>query len=265
MIHIQVLASSSKGNATLISTPSCRLLIDVGISARRIKTELEKCALSPADIHGIMVTHEHKDHCCGLGQLVKKFDLPVYCTRHCATQLRPLAPLARFRYISPSEAIDIKDIRITPMSTHHDSVDPVGFLIEHDSLRLGYLTDTGHVCRKLTQAYTDLDALFLEANYDTTLLQQSGRPYSLIQRIANNWGHLSNDQAAEFVTQTASARLQHIILAHLSQECNTPEHAQHRIQQALQECGLSPEIHCAHPVHGLKRVSVRAQLTLTSH
>ncbi len=263
MIYIQVLASSSKGNATLISTDNTRLLIDAGISARRISTELAKCQLSPADLHAIFITHEHKDHCCGLGQLSKKFDIPIYCTRHCATQLRPMAPLARFCYLTPHETCELRDLQITPVSTHHDSVDPVGFILECNQIRVGYLTDTGHACRKLVQAYTQLDGLFIESNYDPQLLSQSGRPYSLIQRICNNWGHLSNQQTAELITQTASARLQHIILAHLSQECNTPEHASSCIQHALDELELSTQLHCAHPVHGLPRVSVSAPFTLS--
>ncbi len=262
MIRIDVLASSSKGNATLIRTEKCRILVDAGISCKRIVDALKRHQITPRELDAVFITHEHKDHCCGLGQLSKKFDLNIYCTTHCSPDLRAMAPQARFHNLQYEQSCELDDCRITPVETNHDSVAPAGFIFESRGVRLGYLTDTGHISKKIIPHFYDLDGLFLESNYDPQMLQQSNRPYSLVQRIAGAWGHLSNEQAGDFVHEIASPRLQHIILAHLSAECNTPELAVSHMQARLTEKHLSTEVRCAHPVHGLESIVVEERFQL---
>ncbi len=262
MIRIDVLASSSKGNATLIRTNSAHILVDAGISCKRIVDALKRHQISPRELDAVFITHEHKDHCCGLGQLSKKYDLNIYCTTHTSPDLRATAPRAHFNNLQYEQVCEIGDCRVTAVETHHDCVAPAGFIFESNGLRLGYLTDTGHISKKIITHFCDLDGLFLESNYDPQMLQQSKRPYSLIQRIAGAWGHLSNEQAGDFVDEIASPRLQHIILAHLSAECNTPELALNLMQARLAKKQLSTEVRCAHPVHGLESIVVEERFQL---
>lgn len=245
MIRVSVLASSSKGNATVISGGDTHLLVDTGISALRIRRGLAECGLSVASLAGILFTHEHTDHTCGLGVLFKKSPLPLYCTRYTGQDLRPLAPHAVFTYVEPGSAVRIGDFSVTPFSVSHDATDPVGYLFECKGVKLGYVTDTGRIIRGMDLMLAGVDALYLESNYDPDMLHHSGRPLSLIERIESNWGHLSNAQAADFIRQIAHPGLKHLVLAHLSQDCNTPEIARDSMQQTLDELRLPTRLYCA--------------------
>ena len=252
-MKINVLASSSSGNATVISAGGTALLVDVGISALRIRRGLEECGLSPAALQGIFITHEHTDHIKGLGVLCKKGDTPVYCSRYLRDDLRreTSAPL---HFIEPGSALQVGEITVTPFPVSHDALDPMGYIFEHGGLRLGYVTDTGHITRQMEAILQGVHGLYLESNYDVELLHGSGRPWSLIERIEGRWGHLSNEQAADLVRRLAHPGLQHIILAHLSSECNTPHHAENTMRRTLAELRLPTELHISRrdaPLHAV--------------
>ncbi len=249
---ITLLASSSKGNTSLLSTADKHYLIDAGISALRLRAGLAQCGLSMSQISGIFITHEHRDHCCGLGQLAKKNDLLIYATQRCSRDLREMAPQARFHYILPGEKLELDDLTVLPITAHHDALDHICFIFECKGARLGYITDTGHICDKITEACQQLDALCVESNYDEGMLRSSSRPLSLITRIACNWGHLSNEQCAQFVKSIASERLRNIVLLHLSQDCNTPELA----LKSMNSLQLSARIRCAHPNHPIQPICI---------
>lgn len=244
-MRFSVLASSSKGNATVICGGNTRLLVDTGISATRIRKSLQECELSIKQIDAVLFTHEHTDHICGLGQLDKKEKLNIYCTRYMGQELRYIAENAVYTYIEPGCPVQIGDIRITPFSINHDATDPVGYLFECNGKKLGYVTDTGKVTRGMSELLNGVDALYLESNYDPEMLRNSGRPFYLIERIASNFGHLSNEQACEFVRSIAHQGLQHLVLAHLSQDCNTPQKAFNCMQNTLRELQLPTNLHCA--------------------
>lgn len=265
MIRLSTLASSSKGNATVISTEQCTILVDAGISARRITLGLAECDLHPNQLDGVLFTHEHGDHCRGLGQLSKKHDIKVYCTRHTSHDLRDLAPKAAFTTIEVGQSFQIKDLTITPFSTFHDATDPVGYLFECGGARLGYLTDTGKVSEKMLPYLQNLHGFYLESNYDATMLSNSGRSQRLIQRIACQWGHLSNQQASELIEKVATPALQELLLGHLSQDCNTPELAYDNMSQCLQQLGLSPRLQCAAAVHRMPWICIHAPFELSNH
>lgn len=243
-MKISVLASSSSGNASVISAGGTTLLVDAGISALRIRRGLEGCGLSPAALQGIMITHEHEDHIKGLGVLCKKCVAPVYCSRYLRDDLR-CETAAALHFIEPGSAFMLGDIQVTPFSVSHDALDPVGYIFEHGGVRLGYVTDTGHITRQMEAILQGVHILYLESNYDEKLLRGSGRPWSLIERIEGRWGHLSNAQAAELVERIAHPGLEHIILAHLSSECNTPAHAQSAMQSRLDALSLNTRLHIA--------------------
>ncbi|MGN0820612.1 MAG: MBL fold metallo-hydrolase [Akkermansia sp.] len=241
-MRILTLASGSSGNASIVQSGSTCILVDAGISARRITKHLSELGIAPASLAGVLITHEHLDHVCGLGVLAKKHPLCVYCSRYTAQDLKPAAPAARYTYIEPGSPITIGDITVTPFGVSHDALDPLGYLFEHEGRRLGYITDTGCITREILLRARDLHALYLESNYDTTMLRESGRPLSLIERIDNAFGHLSNEQAGEFVRTIAHPGLRHVLLGHLSRECNTPEKARSDMAAVLSEFSEPPQL-----------------------
>lgn len=259
MIRLSPLASSSKGNATVISGGNTHLLVDAGISATRIRKGLAECGLAVCDLTGLLFTHEHTDHTCGLGILSKKDPLHIYCTRYMGQDLRGMAAVsARFTYIEPGTPVKIGDFTVTPFAVSHDATDPVGYLFEYQGVKLGYITDTGRIVRGMDKLLSGVHGLYLESNYDHNMLYNSGRPMALIERIESNWGHLSNEQAGDFVRQIAHPGLQHIVLAHISQDCNTPEKAQHAMQQTLNELQLPTRLVCAPAAYRLPWIEISA-------
>lgn len=247
MIRFSVLASSSRGNATVVCGGSTALLVDAGISATRIRKGLRECGLSVADLSGIFFTHEHTDHVCGVGMLSKKDSLSIYCSRYMGPDLRAVAPQALYTYIEPGSSVRVGDIEVSAFSTSHDAVDPLGYVFACRGIRLGYITDTGRTTPGMEEALKDVHGLYLESNYDPEMLRNSGRSRALIDRIAGNWGHLSNQQAAAFVRRVGGAELHSIVLGHLSRDCNTPQLACECMSRTLQEMGLSTLLYCASP------------------
>ncbi len=256
MIRLSVLASSSRGNATVISSGSTHILVDAGISATRIRQGLAACGLSVPALSGIFITHEHQDHTSGLGILSKKDELHLYCSRYLAPDLKDMTHRATFTYMEPESAVQVGDITVTSFEVSHDAVDPVGYLFECGGKRLGYVTDTGCIKRGMKERLTGLDALYLESNYDPAMLRNSGRAPQLIERISGAWGHLSNEQAGDFVRAISHPGLQHLVLGHLSPECNTPALATQNMQAVLNELGLPTTLHCARQAERLPWVEL---------
>lgn len=245
MIRFSVLASSSRGNATVISAGSTHLLVDTGISALRIRKGLAECGVPEAALSGIFFTHEHHDHVCGLGVLAKKRSLPLFCSRYLSRDLRAMAPNATFTYLEPGQMVQVGDISVTPFSLSHDAADPLGYVFECGGARLGYVTDTGIIMRGMPEMLAGVQGLYLESNYDPGMLENSGRSPELIRRISGRWGHLSNQQACDFIRAVGHAGLQHLVLAHISPECNTPARASDAMRATLAELQLDTELHCA--------------------
>ncbi len=263
MIRLSVLASSSRGNATVISGGNTHLLVDAGISALRIRRGLADCGLSVPALSGIFITHEHHDHTCGLGILSKKDELRLFCSRYLAPDLKEqTASRTSFTYMEPGAAVRVGDFTVTSFCVSHDAIDPVGYLFECGGVKLGYITDTGCIKRGMKQLLAEVDALYLESNYDPEMLDCSGRAPELIDRISGTWGHLSNEQAGDFVRSIAHPGLQHIVLAHLSPECNTPAIATRNMQEVLDELHLPTRLHCARQAERLPWVEIKPKLTL---
>ncbi len=256
MIRLSVLASSSRGNASVISDGTTHLLVDAGISATRIRQGLAACELSVPALAGIFITHEHQDHTSGLGILSKKDELRLFCSRYLAPDLREMTHRASFTYMEPGAAIRVGAFTITSFCVSHDAIDPVGYLFECGGVKLGYITDTGCIKRGMQSLMAGVDALYLESNYDPTMLANSGRSPQLIDRISGTWGHLSNEQAGDFVREIAHPGLQHLVLAHLSPECNTPAIATRKMQAVLDELQLPTQLLCARQAERLPWVEI---------
>jgi len=250
MLSLSILGSGSSGNCAVIRTERTRLLLDAGLSARQIALRLERVGLKPEDLDGILLTHEHGDHTQGLEILCRKHSLPVFATPLTQESLAQSAftkAKPRWRLMASGAAFDFQDLRIECFSVPHDAVDPVGFIIADTESRLGVLSDVGFVTNLIRERLRGTHTLFIEANYDAPMLEaDTKRPWATKQRISGRHGHLSNEQAAELVQAVAHDGLHHVMLGHLSDDCNDPDVARKKIYSALHEAGVrGVNIHCA--------------------
>ncbi len=252
MLKWIVLSSGSAGNSAVVCTGSSRLLIDAGLSAARLLERLHAIGVAPDSLSGIFITHEHGDHCKGLDILTKKHPLPILCNARTREVLRDSIKAEKHWQLIPGAgAFEFAGLQIETFSVPHDAADPVGLVLRHGDSALGVVSDAGHTTAMMRQKLRDLDTLFIEANYDTGLLSSDiRRPWSTKQRIQGRHGHLSNEQAAAFITEVLSPRLERIVLGHLSQDCNSPDLATSTVQSALLRA-QRPDVHvsCAAP-HG---------------
>lgn len=231
---IHTLASGSEGNCLLLSDGGVHLLLDAGISTRRIKAGLLQLGLTMADVDGVLITHEHSDHVSGLQTMVKHHRIPIYTSPGTARQLayRIAGIESLLRPVEPGTVFSVGDCRVTVFRTSHDAAQSVDYRVD-GSAAVGFLTDTGYVTPEAETALAGVDTLVLESNHDVEWLRSGPYPYSLKARILGDEGHLSNDAAAEFAARMARCGTRHIILAHLSRENNTPQRAWDTVQRRL--------------------------------
>lgn len=264
MVRLTVLGSGSSGNCAIVSTPRTTLLVDAGLSAKQICLRLEAAGFSLGQIDGILLTHEHQDHTGGLEVLSGKRDLCLYATA--LTQEALLGSLSfrgrpGWKVMTTGSAFDIQDLRVECFPVPHDAVDPVGFVIADEESRLGLLSDVGYVTNLIKDRLKASDSLFIEANYDSQLLDaDTKRPWATKQRISSRHGHLSNDQAAELLEAVAHPDLHHVVLGHLSDDCNDPDRVVKRMQESLHRVGVKDtRVICAerHQVTGTVDVARR--------
>lgn len=228
------LGSGSKGNALLVEVGQTRVLMDCGFGLGDTVMRLERLGISPEQLRGIVVSHEHGDHISGVARLARKFNLPVWLT-HGTLRKQPqaFAGTVCFHEINPSQAFSIGDIEITPFPVPHDAAEPVQFVFGDGARRLGVLTDAGCVTAHIEQTLSGCHALVLECNHDSGMLMNGDYPYSLKQRVGGRFGHLNNSDAADFLRHLDTSYLQHLIAAHLSDNNNTVELAVQALSQAL--------------------------------
>ncbi len=231
------LASSSSGNAALIRCGDTAILLDAGISARRITQSLAAFGMTPGELDAVLVTHAHSDHVGGIASLTKKYAVPVYASRGAARFLTCAAPV--LRTFDAGDAFALGTLEIRSFRTSHDAADSVDYRFDAPDGSLGALTDTGVVTDEAAQTLEGVDALLLEANHDVEMLRNGPYPYHLKQRILSDRGHLSNDAAAEFALHCARQGTRDILLAHLSAENNTPAAAEYAVGRRLQAAGCA--------------------------
>ena len=241
MLTVHSIASGSEGNSLLVSAGGTHILVDAGISARRITAALSSLGLTPGDIAGVLVTHEHSDHTAGLATLTKQYRLPLYASGGTAGALCARIPhAADVLHLLPRQGVlTLGDAQVTVFPTSHDAAESIDFRFDCGGAALGVLTDTGCVTPETEQALQGVDLLVLESNHDEDWLLSGPYPYYLKQRILSEYGHLSNDAAAEFAIECVRAGTSDILLAHLSDENNSPELAEYTVGRALQSSGLS--------------------------
>lgn len=238
-MRFTILGSGSGGNCAYLETDQTRLLIDAGFSARQIRRRLAALGRSPETLHGVLLTHEHTDHVQGLAVLCAQLQLPIYCNRLTRDAVEhALDCRLDARLFQTGAAFDVGDVHVETFAVPHDAQDPVGFLLRTAAGNIGFLTDLGHATRLVLERVRPANVLVLETNHDVRLLQDDPRrPWSVKQRILSRHGHLSNDAAAEVVTQILSADLRHLYLGHLSRDCNRPELAHRTVAGRVQALG----------------------------
>ncbi len=239
-----VLASGSKGNCTLVSEGATHLLIDCGLSCKQVVDRIQSVSCDDRALAGICITHDHIDHVRGLAVFTRRHPgIPLYATAGtCSAVCHADSSLATapWRLVTPGSDFPVGEITVHPFATSHDAADSVGFLFRNAAGdTLGYATDLGYVPAMVQIALRPCRAIILESNHDRQMLRDSGRPWSLISRISGNSGHLSNEQSAELVEAILDqSPLRTLVLAHLSEECNTPDEAlgTHRIVLRRHHC-----------------------------
>jgi phosphoribosyl 1,2-cyclic phosphodiesterase len=231
MLTVCSIASGSNGNCYYIGNNNEALLIDAGISARRIITRLQQQNLEPGKIKAVFLSHEHADHASGARVLGKKLNIPVYVTSKTYMALygqhKPLCP----RFFDPGHEILIGSFQVFPFLKKHDAAQPCSFRVVYEGIHTGVFTDIGSACVNVVHHIRQCHILFLEANYDEKMLWDGRYPWPLKNRIASEYGHLSNDQAFELLLHNSGSQLTTVFLSHLSAENNTPDKAMERFHE----------------------------------
>jgi phosphoribosyl 1,2-cyclic phosphodiesterase len=222
--------------ATGTTSGATRVLIDCGLNLRETERRLARLGLAPADLHGILVTHEHGDHSGCVFDFAAAHGVAVYLTHGCLTALREEGKVldgVKTVIISSKEPVALRGMEVRPFTVPHDAREPVQFVVSDGQARLGVLTDIGVSTRHVEQTLSGLDALVLETNYDADMLWGGKYPGWLKARIAGPFGHLDNRESERLLGALDRSRLKHVVAAHLSQQNNRPALARAALARAL--------------------------------
>lgn len=221
------LASGSSGNCICVSSKHTSLLVDAGISGKKIEAGLCDAGVSPDSISAILVTHDHTDHTQGVAVFAHKYGIPICATEGTLMYIREHArcdfPASQMRAVRPDRSFAIGDIEVLPFRTSHDARDPVAYVLSADGKKLGMATDLGVADDYVAEHLAGCDGLYIEANHDVNMLMLGRYPYPLKVRIRSEYGHLSNDECAALIRKVRHEGLNSIVLAHISKDNNFAE------------------------------------------
>ena len=256
-MDLTVFASGSTGNCCLVRQGSDGVLIDAGISARRITAGLAEAGLAPTDLTAILVTHEHTDHIAGLRVFLKKTEAPVYAPELVAAALRRAFPehFDRFGAFPLETGCFLGPFEVLAFPTPHDTLQSAGWRVSAEGASVAVATDTGRVTDVMRRYLAGADVALIEANHDLAMLLQGPYPPSLKRRILSDRGHLSNDDCAVLAAELARGGTRRIVLGHLSRENNIPALALRTVRAALAD---TETVVCAAPEAGFLRVETEA-------
>lgn len=226
-MELRTLFSGSSGNSTLISHAGVHLMVDAGVSCRRLTLALADCGVDPQSLAGILITHEHSDHIAGLATLTKKYHLPIYTSPGTARQLayRIAAVEDVLHPVAPGDSFALGPFVVSTFPTPHDAAQSMGFAFEAGGRKAAVVTDLGYVTPEVLTGISGAHLLVCEANHDVDWVLSGPYPYYLKRRILGERGHLSNEAGARLALQCVEQGAHNIVLAHLSAENNTPAHA----------------------------------------
>jgi phosphoribosyl 1,2-cyclic phosphodiesterase len=236
VLRFRSLGSGSTGNATLIEaggSTGFRLLVDCGLGIRQLSARLGQSGLADSDIDAIFITHEHSDHIGCARQFARRHGVPVWMSMGTWTALDKPDFDGWLRIAQDGVAIDLGGLQLTPFTVPHDAREPLQLTCTDGAVKLGVLTDLGHATAHVLDHLQQCDALLLESNHDSAMLEASSYPFFLKRRVGGQFGHLSNIASAEVARAVCHPRMKHLVAAHLSQQNNRPELAQDLLSRAL--------------------------------
>lgn len=240
-LEFAAIASGSSGNCIYVASNHTRLLIDAGLSGKRIEAGLGELSLTGYDIDALLITHEHSDHIYGAGVIARRYDLPVYATGGTwdamTDKMGKLKPSAK-NVVYSGEPLIINDLCITPFGIPHDAAEPVGYTITDGKEKITVATDIGHITDDVKEKVKDSSILLIESNHDVEMLKEGPYPYPLKQRVLGDLGHLSNENCGKMLTEVLSDKLKYIFLGHLSEQNNTPMLAFETAKKAIENQGV---------------------------
>ena len=241
MLELCTLASGSSGNSLLVTDGRTHVLVDAGISCRRICTGLKELGVEPTELAGVLITHEHSDHISGLTTLTKQLRLPVYASPGTGRQLcYRIAFLEELlRPVAPGEGFSVGGLAIESFPTSHDAAESVGYALSAGGRKAAVVTDLGYVTGAVLRGIRGEDLLVAEANHDVEWVQSGPYPYHLKARILGDRGHLSNEAGAELAWTAVEGGARTVVLAHLSHENNTPARAHEVVRGVLERRGAA--------------------------
>lgn len=256
------IASGSSGNCIYIGTENTNILIDAGMSGKKIEEGLKQIDLEGSAIDAIFVTHEHLDHVDGVGVLSRRYDIPIYATEgtwdNMPQKVGNIKPLMQNAVYAGEDCI-FNDMLIRPFAIPHDAAQPVGYTIEVNSKKIAVATDMGHISQSAIDSIKGANLLLLESNHDVAMLKNGPYTYSLKQRILSNYGHLSNENAGKLLTQIIEdkdSKLDYIFLGHLSKDNNHPQLAYDTVKSVLAQNDITVDKDVnmwVAPPYGVKR------------
>ena len=239
--QVHVLASGSTGNATYVALGGAKVLVDAGISARRIQKGLESIGVAVSELDAVVLTHEHRDHVLGLGTLTRRHGVPVYARPAAWQAMKGKDKMEASCCRDLPERLHIGGVDIHTFPISHDAADPVGFNFFHHDVKCSVATDLGFATETVVRALAYSDILVLEANHDVNMLEGGSYPWHLKQRILSNRGHLSNDAAAWLLAKLPKKKQTEVFLAHLRQENNRPQLALETVETILRSQSVGEE------------------------
>lgn len=252
-MRISSLGSGSRGNGTLIEDRDTCVLVDLGFTLKETLRRLRRLEREPEEIDAILVTHEHADHIHGVAAFARKFKTAVYLTPGTYNAER-MGVLPDMRKVNCHRPFRIKSLGVEPVPVPHDAREPCQYILSSGKRKVGVLTDLGHITPFVEQQYNRCDALLLECNHDIGMLMNGPYPWPLKQRVSGMHGHLSNEQAAELLHKIQLARLQHLIICHVSEQNNLPRLASEALQPAID--GWNGQLHVADQAVGFEWLEV---------
>lgn len=245
MLKFCSLYSGSSGNSLFVETENTKVLIDCGVSCKKVEEALKAINIEPTSIDGILITHEHSDHVKGLGTFSKKYDVPIFANQetldNMETQTAKIAD-TNIKKFKVSDKFSVGDLEINPFAISHDAANPCGFSLFKDNKKISIATDIGNMDVKTVKNLEDSIFVLLEANYDPNILKYSPYPFQLKRRIAGPLGHLPNEQAGKTISYLMKSGLQGAMLGHLSKENNFPELAYKTVAEELMSNNQSDSI-----------------------
>ena len=236
------LSSGSSGNCQYIETDRTKILIDGGFSGKRIESLLSSIGVCPTTIDYILVTHEHIDHVKGVGILSRRYDIPIVANENTWLGMNKIIGEIKdknIKIIESDKDLELKDLGVCPFRVSHDANEPVGYCIYYKNIKISIITDTGWVNYDMKNKIKGSSLYLMESNHDVKMLKEGSYPLYLKRRILGTKAHLSNEDAGEALAETLSGNGETVLLAHLSNENNTPSLAHETVKKCIESLGIN--------------------------